>query len=199
MIPAIVLAAGASSRMGAPKAVLPIGQGDTFLTRIARTLRSAGCQEIFVVLGNDGELVRRHLSTAAPDITPIDNPSPERGQLSSLLVGLAAAERQDVPAVLVTLVDVPLVTTATITAILNAYRQRGDALIVRPAMAGRYGHPTIFDRRPFAELRNADPSAGAKAVIRARPAGVVDVPVEDEGAFIDIDTPAGYAQHIGGE
>lgn len=196
MIPAIVLAAGASSRMGQPKALMPIGTaGETFLSHITQTLRDAGCQEIVVVIGHDVRAVQA--VSAAPDVRFVENTEPERGQLSSLIAGLLAVERPDVRAVLVTLVDVPLVSSQTVRAIVHAYRQHEGALIVRPALGGRHGHPTIFDRALFDELQHADPAVGAKAVVRAHQADIVDVAVADQGAFIDIDTPAAYARYVG--
>ena len=97
---------------------------------------------------------------------------------------------------LVTLVDVPLVTAATVEALLAAYRA-SRAPVVRPARGGRHGHPVIFDRAVFDELRRADLAAGAKTVVQARLDQVLDVPVEDGGAFLDVDTPDDYARAFG--
>ncbi len=118
------------------------------------------------------------------------------GQLSSLVAGLAVADRPGVVAALVTPVDAPLVAVATVRAIVAAY-QRSGALVVRPARGGEHGHPVLVDRRLFDELRQADPSVGARAVIRAHAAATVNVMVDDEGAFVDIDTPEEYERHIG--
>jgi molybdenum cofactor cytidylyltransferase len=63
---------------------------------------------------------------------------------------------------------------------------------VRPAIGDRHGHPVVFDRRVFDELRRAPLEAGAKAVVRAHAAEVLDVPVTDEGCLVDIDTPHDY-------
>jgi molybdenum cofactor cytidylyltransferase len=123
------------------------------------------------------------------------NPSPDRGQLSSLQAGLAVIDRPGVEAALVTLVDLPLVTPRTIEAVLDAYR-RTRAPIVRPVHAGRHGHPVLFDRRMFDELRRADPAAGAKPIVHAHAPEIVEVTVEDEGAFTDVDTPADYESLI---
>jgi CTP:molybdopterin cytidylyltransferase MocA len=64
-------------------------------------------------------------------------------------------------------------------------------------MGARHGHPVIFDRAMFAALRAADPATGAKAVVRARQHEIVNVPVEDEGAFVDLDTPEDYRRWSG--
>jgi molybdenum cofactor cytidylyltransferase len=98
---------------------------------------------------------------------------------------------------MVTLVDVPLVSRATVEGVLSAYRSTG-APIVRPVSGDRHGHPVIFDRSLFRALENADPKVGARAVLRDFEAAILDVPVEDEGALHDIDTPADYDRYAGG-
>ena len=198
MIPAIVLAAGTSSRMGRPKALLPIGAtGETFLTRILHVLRDGGIQRAFVVLGGDAGAVRASLPADDDFYSVVENRRYEQGQLSSLLVGLSAAEENDdVEAVMVTLVDLPLISEATVRAVLEAYRHASGAPLVRPRRGQRYGHPVIFHCRLFDELRSADPSQGAKPVVHAHAAEEVNVDFADDGAFTDIDTPQDYERFI---
>jgi CTP:molybdopterin cytidylyltransferase MocA len=182
--------------MGRPKALLPAGPGgETFVERILRTLNTAGVDEIVVVVGADADAIRNKVPQG-DGVRIVDNPDYDRGQLSSLLAGLGAIDRSRTEAVLVTLVDVPLVTADTVRTLLDAYRRR-PAPIVRPVSNGRHGHPVIFDRSLFAELERADPSTGAKPVVRAHAAAMLEVPVEDEGAFADVDTPDEYARLIG--
>jgi molybdenum cofactor cytidylyltransferase len=199
MIPAVVLAAGKSSRMGRPKALLPIGpSGETFLTRILRVLREGGIDRTVVVIGGDAAAIRASLPRDDASLTTVENPHYEEGQLSSLLVGLHAVEQRfdDVEAVMVTLVDLPLISSATTRAVVEAFRANPDAPLVRPRRAQRYGHPVIFNRSIFGELRRADPSKGAKPVVHAHAAEEVSVDVADDGAFIDIDTPEDYDRYI---
>ena len=198
MIPAIVLAAGKSSRMGRPKGVLPIGaSGETFLTRILRSLREGGIQRAFVVIGGDAGAVRATLPGNDDFLNVVENKNYEQGQLSSLLVGLSAAEEEgDVNGVMVTLVDLPLISAATVTAVLEEHRRSPAAPIIRPRRGTRHGHPAIFHRSLFEELRSADPSMGAKPVVHAHAAEEVNVDVADDGAFTDIDTPEDYERFI---
>jgi molybdenum cofactor cytidylyltransferase len=195
MVPGIVLAGGKSSRMGRPKALLPIAGGDTFLDRITRTLIDGGVDGVYVVVGADADRIRADVR-ATSGVRILDNPDYERGQLTSLLTALREIEESAVSGALVTLIDVPLVSAGTVRLLIAAHRDR-EASIVRPVSKGRHGHPVIFHRRVFDELRKADPSRGAKSVIRAHADDIHDVSVEDEGAFIDIDTPEDYERWIG--
>jgi molybdenum cofactor cytidylyltransferase len=90
------------------------------------------------------------------------------------------------------LVDVPLVRAGTVRAVMDAFSST-HAPIVRPVAGGRRGHPVLFARRVFDDLRRADPAVGAKAVVRAHAAEVCDVEVDDEGACRDVDTPEDFA------
>jgi molybdenum cofactor cytidylyltransferase len=200
MIPALVLAAGKSSRMGRTKALLSVGSsGETFLHRIIRVLREGGADAVVVVIGGDAAAVRASLPRDDAQISAVENPRYEEGQLSSLLVGLAAVEQRhdNVEAVMMTLVDLPLISAATVRAVRDAFLANPGAPLVRPRRGGRHGHPVIFNRSIFGELRRADPSTGAKPVVHAHAAEEVNVDVDDEGAFIDIDTPQDYDRFIG--
>ena len=194
MLPAVILAAGDSTRMGSPKAILTAPDGRSFVASIAHVLGVAGITDIVIVTGRDHDRVMEALDRDAPPLRPrvVRNPDPSRGQLSSLWTGMDAALRPDTEGLLVTLVDVPLVSSATIRQVIDAWRGT-RAPIVRPARGTQHGHPVIFDRALFDELRAAPAAAGAKVVVRAHAHEVIDVSVEDIGALTDVDTPADYA------
>ena len=127
----IVLAAGRSSRMGRPKALLPLGsQGQTFLTRIVETFRKAGMEEILVVTAAGSELTSVLLSDKFP-FRLILNESPELGQLSSFQVGLQSLDLSKVSGTLMTPVDVPLVSVETVKSLIEAH-SKSLAPVVRP-------------------------------------------------------------------
>lgn len=192
MIRAVVLAAGASSRMGRPKAGLPLSdRADTFLSRLLRTFTRAGIPDIVVVTGSHSEAVRAAAGRLRLPVRFEHNPRWPDGQLTSLWAGLRPRPGDVVEAALVTLVDAPLVTAPTVRRIVAAWRA-GRPLIVRPARNGEHGHPVVFDAALFEELRAADPARGAKSVVRAHEADIVNVPVDDAGAFLDIDTEQEY-------
>jgi molybdenum cofactor cytidylyltransferase len=196
MIPAVVLAAGRSTRMGRAKATLPIDDRDSFLSRIVRTLLDADVDDVVVVLGHDAETIAQALAATGLPARVAVNANYDRGQLSSLLTGLAVVDRPGVNAVLVTLVDVPLVSSSTVRRVVERYRETG-APIVRPIHGDRHGHPLLIDRSLFAALRSADPADGAKPIVRANATPAGEVVVEnDEGAFDDIDTPEEYRRAV---
>lgn len=201
MIPAVVLAAGKSTRMGRPKALLPVGADrpddsagpDTFLTRIVRSLHEAGVDDVIVVLGHDARAIEDRLRRSGLPAQVVLNPDYESGQLSSFLTGLRTAMRADPEAVLVTLVDVPLVSPSTIKAVVARYRERRPP-VVRPVSGAAHGHPVLIDRSLFPLLERADPAQGVKPIIRAHVSTAGDVEVQDPDSFLDVDTPDEYAQ-----
>ena len=201
MVPAIILAAGMSSRMGRPKALLPLSSGETFLTRIVRTFGEAGVDDIVVVVGHEANSVLSASDrgqTSRLSARFVFNPDFEQGQLSSIQAGLRAVDRPGVAGMLLTLVDVPLVSPATVRAVL-ARQRLTHVPIVRPTAGGRHGHPVFIDRSLFDAVRHADPEHGVKPIVRAYASCDGDVRVDDEGAFRDIDTPAEYQEILNSE
>lgn len=198
MIPAIILAAGLSTRMGRPKPLLPLSNGDTFVTRIVRSFLDSGVDDVVVVLGHEADVVAATLIKSGVAARFVVNDAYRSGQLSSVLRGLNAIDRPGVRAMLMTLVDVPLVSPGTIRAVVDRYKAT-HAPIVRPVRGDEHGHPVLIDRSLFSLLRSADPGTGAKPIIRAHvtPAGDVSI-TDDDGAFLDIDTPETYERVVRG-
>ena len=195
MIPGIVLAAGASRRMGRPKALLPAEPGGTMLGRVLHTLAGAGLDPLIVVSRETLTVADAWRDSRAGGVRVVINPEPDRGQLSSLACALQALGPVP-PAALVTLVDIPLVRSETVRQLLSAWRSSG-APLVRPLVDGRHGHPVIFGATLLDRLRTADPALGARPVVRAFAARAVDVAVDDAGVLQDIDTPDEYRRLVG--
>jgi len=191
MIPAVVLAAGLSTRMGRPKPLLPLANGETFVTQIVRSFLDSGVDDVVVVLGHEADAVAAKLIEHGVAARFVVNDAYQTGQLSSVLRGLNAIDRPGVRAMLLTLVDVPLVSPATIRAVIDRYKAT-NAPIVRPVRGDEHGHPVLIDRSLFALLRTADPEAGAKPIVRDHVSAAGNVAVDDDGAFFDIDTPEAY-------
>ncbi len=197
MIPGVILAAGASSRIGRPKALLPTGvEGETFLSRLVETFWAGGVEDVVVVASTQSGDIERALAGVSRAPRVVDNPHPERGQLSSVRVALAAIDKPGVSGMLLTLVDVPFVSPSTVRIVLETFLRTG-ASIVRPASGDTHGHPVLFGRPLFDELRQASDAAGAKTVVRAHAADIVNVPVDDQGAFTDVDTREDYERIVG--
>ncbi len=191
MLSAIVLAAGESIRMGSPKALLSAPDGLPFVARIVNAFHDAKVDDVTVVTGRHHAAIADALARAGVDARLARNHDPSRGQLSSLWAGMDASVTEVTTAILMTLVDVPLLSGATIAAVIDTWR-RQRPLIARPAIGERHGHPVLFDRRLFDELRRAPLDAGAKAVVRAHADAIANVAVVDEGCLVDVDTPQEY-------
>ncbi len=190
------LRAGRSSRWS-PCASLLLDNGDTFLTRIVRTFLQAEVDDVVVVLGHEAEAIAEIFSSANLPARIALNADYDRGQLSSLVAGLNLVDRPGVIAVLVTLVDVPLVSAATVRAVVDHFR-RTRAPIVRPTSGTRHGHPLLIDRSVFAELRAADPYLGSFASARAHARATRRSLRSSTGGCCpgDIDTSEEYANAI---
>lgn len=193
MIESIVLAAGASSRMRQSKAALPLAAGgETFLSRLGRTLLDAGAPRITVVTGAFPDLLLEAWPDHDARVRVVHNAQWQLGQLSSILAGLAAVDAPGTEALLVALVDTPLVRVSTVRALMETWCAT-RAPVVRPSRAGQHGHPVVFGRAIFDELRAADLTRGAKPVVHAHRDALIDLKVDDDGAFRDADTPDDYA------
>ncbi len=196
MIVAVVLSAGESSRMGRPKALLPI-DGQTFIEKIVGALKKSSVAKVMVVLGHNADEMTQRLEHLPVEI--LVNPDYKLGQLSSLQVAVRRLEREpDCDAMLVHLVDHPYVNTKLVQTMIKRYEDTGK-LIVVPRHNGKRGHPVIFSRKLFAELLVAPVDQGAKAVVNAHRDETLEIDTEDEGVTVDIDTPELYRQHVKGE
>jgi molybdenum cofactor cytidylyltransferase len=178
--------------MGRPKALLITSlEGPTFVAQLSRTLVQGGAADVLVVGRSDDEALRRAVDALGPSVRFVGNPDADRGQLSSVIAGLNAADRPGVTGVLVTPVDAPFITASTVAAMLS-YFVSSRAPIVRATFQRRHGHPVIFSRSVFDDLRHADPAQGAKAVVRAHSGALIDLDLDDPAIVDDIDDPDDY-------
>jgi molybdenum cofactor cytidylyltransferase len=186
----IVLAAGASSRMGEPKALLQV-DGATFLERAVHLLREAGCKYVIAVVTDDLWIERlADVSGAAVIINDADYAE----QIDSLRLGIANLP-DDTDAVAVLPVDFPRISVETVKRLV-AEASRSDAPILNPAYNGVAGHPVIFASRLFPELLAPDLPEGARTVIDAHATEAHVIDVDDPGVTIDVDTPGDYQKHV---
>ncbi len=190
-IAGLILAGGASRRMGTPKALLRIG-AQTFLDRLVEVFSSV-VDAAIVVLGHDSELVRRGIDplTVARIIV---NPEPERGMLSSLQCGLRALP-SETGAVIFMPVDYPNcqgTTVARIAAEFRACRRTEHCDVVIPVCRGVKGHPVCISRRVADQLMEMPFTGQARDVIRQNAGTTLFVEVDDPGIAADVDTPEDY-------
>ena len=176
---AIILAAGASRRMGSPKALLPY-RGETFLARMHRLMNDV-CDRVVIVLAPGTE------AWAPVGAIVAINPDPDRGMLSSLQGGLSASGNDTV---LFTPLDYPSIRETTIRAVVEA---QGE--IVIPRFDGRRGHPVRVSSAVAQELLALPVDTGTPAdVIRRDASRIHYVEVDDPGIHRDIDLPSEYQE-----
>ena len=198
MVPAAVLAAGQSLRMGRPKALLPYGPLGhvSFLQRIVGSMAAGGLSDILVIgRPDDRDLLNAVLALSTP-ARFIANPHHDKGQSTSIVAAINAVDHPGVRGVLVLPVDMPFVQPETFDTLLRAAASHPSE-IVRATCRGAHGHPVIFGRPLFDALRQANPSVGARAVFRAYADRVVDVDVPDEGVLKDVDSVEDYIALFG--
>jgi molybdenum cofactor cytidylyltransferase len=196
MIIAVVLSAGESSRMGRPKALLPI-EGQRFIERIIRVIGKSRVGRTIVVLGHHADQLRGQIEHLPVEV--VINPDYHKGQLSSLHTAIRHIEKDDrCDAMLVHLVDHPFIDVALVDALIERFYET-KKLIVLPRYRGKRGHPVIFSRELFQELLDAALDQGAKAVVNAHRQETLEIEWQDEGITLDIDTPELYRQHVRGE
>ncbi len=183
----IVLAAGASTRLGQPKQLLPYGD-TTLLRHVTRVGLAAGLKPLVVVLGAHAAACWREVADLP--VVVVDNPRYAEGQSTSLRAGLAALPAA-ARAVVVLLGDMPEVDAPLVQQLVATWRATG-ASIVRPAYAGQPGNPVLFSAEHFPALAAARGDEGGRAVLRAHAAEVLLVPVASPAALEDIDTWEAY-------
>jgi len=188
----IVLAAGASSRMGRPKMLLPLG-GGTVLAVVTQALLDGGLEKVVVVLGHEAEAVRNEAGLPRDErLEVVVNDDWPSGMASSLRRGLDACA--DADAALVALGDQPGITAERVRRIVEAWRP-GESLVL-PVHGDRAGHPVLFGRRLWPELRALEGDVGGREVVRRHLAEAVQVPAEP---LADLDTQEDLQRHLAGD
>ncbi len=188
----IILAAGDSSRMGYPKALLPLGK-DVFLTRILDTTKQLGLAAPRVVLGNQVEAIRPSLRGYRAVI--VLNPDPERGQGSSIRLALNKLDRW-ANAVLIWPVDQPIVSSGLVRELLELFYHSGTSLAM-PRCHGVPGHPAVFGRALIEDMLSSALDMNPKVIVARYKSGAAWLDTEETGTVEDIDTPEDYRRIVG--
>ncbi|MDH3201477.1 MAG: molybdopterin-binding/glycosyltransferase family 2 protein [Myxococcales bacterium] len=190
-IVAVVLAAGASRRMGqANKLTVPV-DGTPMVARVVDALRESRVDKILVVTGHAPEAIRDALGDR--DVELVHNPDYEEGMGSSVRTGVSAIGNE-VDGVLIALGDMPWVSTDVIGRLVDAFSAGGDLSIYIPMFGRKRGNPVLWSSRHFPELRQLSGDVGGKALFHTHAAAICYVDVESASVNIDVDTPEALHQ-----
>jgi len=186
----MILAAGASTRMGTPKQLLPF-QGRSLLRHMAKEAIASCCDPVVVVLGSQAERMKLEVDGLA--LHSVENQQWAEGMGTSIPAGMMAltAINPALDAVVIVLCDQPFVSASLINQLVESYRAT-QSPIIASAYANTLGVPALFDRSLFTELMRMNANVGAKYLIKQHAEKVFQVSFP-KGA-IDLDTPAQYQQ-----
>ena len=198
----VILAAGESTRMGRDKASLPwppkpagpqkdTGSG-TLLSAAIGVLEDY-CDMVIVVAG-ENEAALRSVAYGCGAFLAV-NPAPERGQFSSLQIGLHEVMSRGRDAAIITLVDRPPPKAATLQKLLDAFEKRDrNTWAVIPEFQSKHGHPIIIGREMIEAFLRSPATANAREIEHANQQRIAYVPVDDSRVAININTLEDYAR-----
>ncbi|MGL4324451.1 MAG: nucleotidyltransferase family protein [Beijerinckiaceae bacterium] len=188
IIPAVVLAAGRSSRMGDQnKLLLPLG-GQPIIRRTVMNAMASQARPVIVITGHQQEAVAAVLSDLP--VTVIFNSLFETGMSSSLAAGLRALPPEASHGMIL-LGDMPLISSAMINAVLDLAVAKPQAAAIVPVHQGAWAHPVILHRTLFSDVMALDGDHGARAILKGR-RDVQHITADDPGSIMDADTPDAY-------
>jgi molybdenum cofactor cytidylyltransferase len=185
-IAAVVLAAGRSTRMGGPNKLTAEIKGKPLVRLAVEEALASHASPVIVVTGHQREQVEAAL--AGLDVRLVHNPDFAKGLGTSLKVGVAAVPA-DADGVVVCLGDMPQVNASLIDRLIAAYDPEKGALVVAPVSDGQRGNPVLWSRRFFPDLMAITGDVGARHLLAGYGEAVAEVPVQEQGAFVDVDTP----------
>jgi molybdenum cofactor cytidylyltransferase len=189
-IAAIVLAAGQSSRMEGKNKLLEDFKGKPLVRHAAEAALGSKASPAIVVTGKDTDAIRKAL--AGLDVRFVNNPDFAEGLSSSLKTGLRAVPEESAGAV-ICLGDMPQVSSMLIDKLIDGFAPDRGAVIVAPVKNKQRGNPVLWARRFFPELLKLEGDMGARKLANFYDEGLLEIEVEDDGAFSDIDTPEALA------
>jgi len=190
-VAAIILAAGASRRLGQPKQLVGVA-GETLLARTLRIAKEAGTSPILAVLGANFAPIC--VSISFDEAIPVLNDKWELGISSSIQAGLAELDVRapEASGAMILPCDQPRLNTAHVHAMLKAFARHKGTSIISSYYAETVGIPAIFPRTLFPHLHTLQGDKGARALLLNPPCALVSLPFE--GGEIDIDLPSDLAQ-----
>ena len=197
MIAAIVPAAGLSRRMGLPKLILPLINGGTLLGTVVKSLREGGIDRVIVVTPPSecpitARLERISREMGAIVLIPGCQPADMRASIEYGLGSLLHSHREP-RLVLICPADSPGITCGLVAKVLQTALANPGAIVI-PTFEGKRGHPVILPWRIARRIADLPEGAGVNALMKENATAIVDVPVAERGAIVDLDTPEDYAK-----
>lgn len=189
----VILAGGISSRMGFPKALMPVGNS-FFLLAVYRQLADAGIKPVHMVINTGLKTSLDAQIGKFPEGRFVLNQAPNKGQIHSFQLGLQAAGAEGASHAVVTLVDLPFVDVETIARLMAASDASPDKIII-PQFEGKHGHPVIIPAARFDAFIQASESQTARDIMHAHPDWLKYVDVTDGEVLADIDSPEDLMSH----
>ncbi len=201
----VILAAGESTRMGREKALLPwppqisptsrnIPSSATLLSAVIEALGQY-CEMVIVVAGNNEPALRPVAYGSGAFLAR--NPAPERGQFSSLQTGLHEVINRGRDAAMVTLVDRPPATAATLQKLIDAFEGRvRNTWAVVPEFEGKHGHPILIGREMIEIFLRSPASGNAREIEHSNQQRIMYVPVDDSRVTVNMNTPEDYERFL---
>ena len=180
---AVVLAAGMSRRMGAPKQLLRIGS-ETILDRTLKNVRGSNVSEIILVLGHAADEVQKTIATEGLNV--VINLDYQQGMGTSLRSGLSAVSA-GATAALIVLADQPGVSSETLNRLIECHQERKPQIVI-PMYQGFRGNPVLLDRSVFAEVQALKGDVGCRGIFGDHTEDILKLPVDDPGILLDIDS-----------
>jgi molybdenum cofactor cytidylyltransferase len=185
-VAAVILAAGRSTRMGGPNKLLADIGGRPLVRIAAEEALASRARPVIVVTGHQRDKVE--VALAGLDVKRVHNPDFADGLSTSVKAALAAVP-EEVDGAVVLLGDMPQVRAALIDRLIGAFDPERGALVVVPTIEGKRGNPVVWSRRFFPELMGLEGDVGARHLIGRYTEAVTEVPLTDQAALIDVDTP----------
>ena len=183
MISAIILAAGESKRMGKSKQLIPFGRS-TILEETVNNMLNSKVSEVIVVLGSRADEVTEKI--AFKPVKTVVNPDYQQGMSASVIAGLRLIDSSAL-AVMIALGDQPLINSQAINRLIEEFCNHDKGIAI-PTYQGRRGHPVIFAMKYKEKLLELKGDIGGREIIDRYPDDVLEVAVNCEGIYIDIDT-----------